>query len=229
MSQVSSGTILREARERKGYELATVARRLRIRPDILEAIENGDFANMPPRGYTRNMVNAYARLLGLNPTEIVHMYLDEAYANQVQKARSSSSSRGNFTIGHERRYSRDTSKDDDLDAYSPSFSRNKKTVHRGGTTRELYDDRTEFARYDYGLDDGRTMDPDDWRSPDRKAHRTSLRSESSNERSYGLGFAGSTRARSENRRSSRSSTIGSNYTNFYAGPKAPSALSGQFL
>ena len=57
------GTILREARERKGYDLATAARRLRIRPDILRAIEEDDFSRMPPRGYARNMVNAYARRL----------------------------------------------------------------------------------------------------------------------------------------------------------------------
>ena len=73
VAHMKSGMVLREARERKGYELATVARRLRIRPDILRAIENNDFSLMPPRGYTRNMVNAYARLLGLNPTEIVNM------------------------------------------------------------------------------------------------------------------------------------------------------------
>ena len=73
MAQISSGQVLKEARERKDYDLNTIARRLRIRPDILRAIESGDFASMPPRGYTRNMVNAYARLLGLNPTEIVDM------------------------------------------------------------------------------------------------------------------------------------------------------------
>lgn len=73
---------------RKGYDLATAARRLRIRPDILQAIESSDFSRMPPRGYARNMVNAYARYLGLNPTEVTRMYLDEAYAYQVGRARS---------------------------------------------------------------------------------------------------------------------------------------------
>lgn len=43
------------ARERKGLDLSTAARKLRIRPDILRAIEEGDFARMPPRGYTSNM------------------------------------------------------------------------------------------------------------------------------------------------------------------------------
>ena len=88
MAQVSFGTILREARERKGLDLSAAARKLRIRPDILRAIEENDFSRMPPRGYARNMVNAYARLVGLNPTEMTRMYLDEAYAYQVGRART---------------------------------------------------------------------------------------------------------------------------------------------
>ena len=39
MAQTTCGSVLRFAREKKGYGLETVARRLRIRPDILEAIE----------------------------------------------------------------------------------------------------------------------------------------------------------------------------------------------
>ena len=94
MAQLSFGSILREERERKGYDVSSVARRLRIRPDILRAIEEADFLRMPPRGYARNMVNAYARFLGLNPTEITRLYLDEAYANEVKKARSNSIGNG---------------------------------------------------------------------------------------------------------------------------------------
>ncbi len=84
MEKMSFGEILRNTRERKGLDLNATARRLRIRPDILQAIENSDFAAMPPRGYARNMVNGYARYLGLNPTEITGMYLDELYAYQVE-------------------------------------------------------------------------------------------------------------------------------------------------
>ena len=84
MEKVSFGEVLKNTRERKGLDLNATARRLRIRPDILQAIENSDFASMPPRGYARNMVNGYARYLGLNPTEITGMYLDELYAYQVE-------------------------------------------------------------------------------------------------------------------------------------------------
>lgn len=94
MAQLSFGSILQDERERKGYDISSVARRLRIRPDILQALEEGDFTRMPPRGYARNMVNAYARYLGLNPTEITRMYLDEAYADQVKRARSNAQPTG---------------------------------------------------------------------------------------------------------------------------------------
>lgn len=77
--QTSFGDILASARERKGMDLSTAARKLRIRPDILAAIEDGDFARMPPRGYTTNMVSAYARLVGLNPSEMTRAYRDEAH------------------------------------------------------------------------------------------------------------------------------------------------------
>lgn len=155
MTQMTSGKVLRETRERKGYDLDTVARRLRIRPDILRAIEAGDFAAMPPRGYTRNMVNAYARLLGLNPTEIVNMYLDEAYAIQVEKARDNAPSSG-FNMEREPRLGRSRSRSrDGMGEYEETrgglyeTGRNVSvSEHRYG--RVLYDDRTRFSRDDYG-------------------------------------------------------------------------------
>ena len=38
MNHISFGSVLKEARISKGYELNAVSRRLRIRPDILEAV-----------------------------------------------------------------------------------------------------------------------------------------------------------------------------------------------
>ena len=89
--QTSFGEALAHARERKGLDLSTAARKLRIRPDILRAIEEGDFARMPPRGYTSNMVGAYARLVGLNPTEVTRAYREEVY--QFETGRRPTSNR----------------------------------------------------------------------------------------------------------------------------------------
>jgi len=82
MAQMSFGTILRSERERLGLDITAVAAKLRIRPDIIRAIEASNFDHMPPRGYARNMVHAYARVLGLDPTEITNLYLSEASAFQ---------------------------------------------------------------------------------------------------------------------------------------------------
>ena len=166
---MTSGKVLRETRERKGYDLTTVARRLRIRPDILRAIEAGDYNNMPPRGYTRNMVNAYARLLGLNPTEIVNMYLDEAYAVQVEKARDRAPSSG-FDMERASRTGRSSrsrnrglrdvsakngnGRDEEYETVRPV-----RTGSDGRYTRALYDDRTRFSHDGYGLTRERTQRP----------------------------------------------------------------------
>lgn len=184
MAQVTFGTVLREARERKGYDLSTAARRLRIRPDILRAIEEDDFARMPPRGYTRNMVNAYARLLGLNPTEITRMYLDEAYAYQVGRARSDVRPTG-FDMGGTSRTKRTRERQTQPEEFE------ERPARQNAFGRTLYDDRTSFTRPDYG-------------------------------RSGGTGG----RLYSEDRtHTSRHTALpNAQYTNFYAGPKAPSPV-----
>ncbi len=138
VAPVTFGTVLREARERKGYDLASAARRLRIRPDILRAIESSDFASMPPRGYTRNMVNAYARLVGLNPTEMTRMYLDEAYAYQVGRARSQVQRPTGFDMGgssREARGERQRSHAPAPEAHEP---------RQNALGRTLYDDRRDY-------------------------------------------------------------------------------------
>ncbi len=175
MAQMTFGTVLREARERKGYDLPTAARRLRIRPDILRAIEEDDFSRMPPRGYTRNMVNAYARLLGLNPTEVTRMYLDEAYAYQVGRARNEAEP-SPFDLGASSRTKRQRER---------PAAQAERLPRQNAFGRTLYDDRTE-----YGRDGG----------------------------------AGK-RATEERTHPSRHAALpNAQYTNFYAGPKAPGAV-----
>lgn len=77
MEQRLFGDILRNERKRMGLSLSQAAERLRIRPDILQAIENSDIPNMPPHGYARNMVMGYAKFVGLDPSALAAMYNDE--------------------------------------------------------------------------------------------------------------------------------------------------------
>lgn len=138
--QLTFGAILQEAREHKGMDVGSAARRLRIRPDILRSIEAEDFSRMPPRGYTRNMVNAYARLVGLNPSEITRMYLDAAYAFQVGKARSDTlpdiNSSGRRSTGARSRARQ-------------SVPHDERVPHQNAFGRTMYDDRRNYTRGDY--------------------------------------------------------------------------------
>lgn len=140
-SQLTFGEILAEAREHKGMDVNSAARRLRIRPDILRSIEAEDFSRMPPRGYTRNMIYAYARLVGLNPTEITRMYLDAAYAFQVGKARSDTLPRvsGSGQLSRNRGNGRSRT--------APVSD--ERPLRQNALGRTLYDDRRTFSRGDY--------------------------------------------------------------------------------
>lgn len=89
MSYMSFGDTLREARERQGLDINTVARELRLRPDILRAIEDCDINRMPQEGYSRNMIKAYARMLGLNASEVVGQYENELHGRQARGTRAS--------------------------------------------------------------------------------------------------------------------------------------------
>ncbi len=77
------GELLLNRRRELGLSIQQVANTIKIRPQIIEYFELGNFASMPPRGYAQGMISSYARFLGLNPTEIVNIYFDDlcAYEN----------------------------------------------------------------------------------------------------------------------------------------------------
>ena len=74
------GDMLLEQRRRMGLSIQQVANTIKIRPQIIEFFETGNFASMPPRGYAQGMISSYARFLGLNPLEVVNAYFDDLMA-----------------------------------------------------------------------------------------------------------------------------------------------------
>ena len=108
---------------------------------LLYTSEEDDFSRMPPRGYARNMVNAYARLVGLNPTEMTRMYLDDAYAYQVGRARNGAQPSG-FDRGGSSRTGRSTSRQGARPSqqvcllYTSMKARLGGLLHRGGRKRK---------------------------------------------------------------------------------------------
>lgn len=69
-------------REALGMTLKDVFAVTRISVVNLEAIENGDFQNLPVPTYTKNFIKTYAQTLGMDSKPILDSY--EAYLNSLQ-------------------------------------------------------------------------------------------------------------------------------------------------
>lgn len=77
-SPESVAMVLRNARILMGYDIDEVAHALNIRTAHLEALEDGDFAALPPLVYAQGFVAAYASFLQLDRAELVSRFRDEA-------------------------------------------------------------------------------------------------------------------------------------------------------
>lgn len=71
------GQDLRTARQRKGEDIATVSKALKIRKDHLEAIEESNFEGLPGRAYAIGFVRTYSDYLGLDGPACVERFKAE--------------------------------------------------------------------------------------------------------------------------------------------------------
>lgn len=71
------GDILRETRIKRGLDLVTVAEETKISPKNLQAMEDGNLASLPAEVYARGFYTMYARLLALDPGEVLELYANE--------------------------------------------------------------------------------------------------------------------------------------------------------
>jgi len=69
--QGSVGDTLRRARIARGLSIEDVENALHVRPHYVQAIETDDFALLPPTVYTRALIRDYARLVGLDPADLL--------------------------------------------------------------------------------------------------------------------------------------------------------------
>lgn len=65
------GAVLRHAREAMGWSTRDVGSRLRLMSRQIDAMEAEDFSRLGPPVFARGFVRNYARLLGLNPDEML--------------------------------------------------------------------------------------------------------------------------------------------------------------
>lgn len=65
---------LRAARERAGLTVEDLSARTKIKPTFLQAIERGEFEQLPGEFFVRAFLRTYAREVHLSPDEIVAVY-----------------------------------------------------------------------------------------------------------------------------------------------------------
>jgi cytoskeleton protein RodZ len=80
--QGSVGDALRATRLRLGEDVRTVAAVLRIRPEHLEALEEGALDKLPGRTYALGFLRSYADYLGLDADEAVARFKEETKPEQ---------------------------------------------------------------------------------------------------------------------------------------------------
>ncbi len=68
---------LTAARERKGVDLLRAERDTKIRARYLDALERGDYAELPGAVYTKGFLRNYALYLGLDPEEVTRQWKRE--------------------------------------------------------------------------------------------------------------------------------------------------------
>jgi cytoskeleton protein RodZ len=67
----TAGGELRAARVAAGLDIDVIAQQLKLAPRQVQALENDDYAKLPGRTFVRGFVRNYARLLQLDPDDVV--------------------------------------------------------------------------------------------------------------------------------------------------------------
>lgn len=74
------GSMLKDARLKKGFKIPEISKELCIRKIYLEAIEASDYKEIPEFPYGIGFIRSYSEYLGLNSARIVQLYKEETDA-----------------------------------------------------------------------------------------------------------------------------------------------------
>ena len=80
VNQDKVGSLMHEARLKKGLKIADASRDLCIRSSYLEAIEAGNYDEIPEPPYGIGFIRSYADYLGLNSARMVQLFKEETDA-----------------------------------------------------------------------------------------------------------------------------------------------------
>lgn len=93
------GEVLKEERERKLYTLEEVEKTTKIRKELLEALEVGNYSKLPPPTFVQGFIKNYGKSLGLNTEKLLAIFrrefaegkhpprILETFSNPVDKKR----------------------------------------------------------------------------------------------------------------------------------------------
>jgi cytoskeletal protein RodZ len=85
---VDFGGKLREARERKGVSLRTIAEATKISVGVLEALERNDVSRLPGGIFSRAFVRSYAAEVGLDPETTIQEFIAQFPQDSVTAGHS---------------------------------------------------------------------------------------------------------------------------------------------
>ncbi len=80
------GQHLRQAREARGISPLQVEIDTRIRASIVNALEQGDYENLPPEPFVRGLIRSYANYLGVDSEEMLGLYVADFAPQPVTPA-----------------------------------------------------------------------------------------------------------------------------------------------
>ena len=84
-SGTSPGALLKREREKNGLSHTQISQQTRLRPHLLEAIENDDWDLLPAPTLVKGFIRSYARILGLDEERVLDLYREEAGADDVSE------------------------------------------------------------------------------------------------------------------------------------------------
>ena len=79
------GEVLRSAREAKAVDVARVERDTKIRARYVEALERGEYRDLPGAVYTKGFLRNYGLYLGLDPEYLIDLYRLETSGGRAER------------------------------------------------------------------------------------------------------------------------------------------------
>lgn len=71
------GNVLKETREKKFYTLDEIEKATKIRKELLEALEAGQYLKLPPPTFIQGFIKNYGKFLGLNTEKLLAIFRRE--------------------------------------------------------------------------------------------------------------------------------------------------------